>query len=999
MDPDAPSSSSNDLVHIGSKEVHVEPLPSNKEEGDNIEAESGENSIGDNRKEDPKPLSGDEASTKPDSKKEEKKRGAKDAANSLAFLILRKLVEEEKISEDTAKKYRLMYEKLNETVVDVFENETLLYNINSKQKRAFVGLRKGIEEKKKKLESLKGACEDANGRKNALRKEVDAKELDLKLVDSQLQNFLNQETDKQKQLEEMKKSKEAAAKPLIDDLNQKVRDSLEEIRMQKENTVKEKEAKELYLEEIEKLKQDIESLQKDKHEKRRKLAFEMRTPDKIRSEADAISRTRAKKEKENLLLIEEIKKLKELVKAKQDKRLRVKHEVNQHKQNQTRHRGALQVRRDELAEIEKNLEHCKQKRIEMMERIQSLKTEIEHQRNRARTFVNKEKQNKKIKNEEIRRGERLRRKLETILAIIPSLRDQRDLLARDITRTNKDIQTVSAEVKELMNDKDVLLFMHLEIEDADVVASEKLQEAVKKVREAKEKVEELQKREISLRRTISEWAAKRELQGRETSRAITKYREMTEMWKIKNMVNRDLEKQVLDLERTVKLRGEEYKRMRNIKEKCVNQVQISESTLNEVREKIQILQHEVQILHQETQVREVAYKEESRSHQILIHQRMHKREDRSKLKAEHKKLRQWQDHQLKEIASLNQIVNTLAKKAKAIKAKYAKAVEARNTSGIRVIDRADELSILDEKSKIQKSILAKGTDELRNRDALLENLNRELAEFSRTRAALLKRKPGQELWYATRKTLESSQRQLAQERRTVLDLSQALATPDRPKEDGSSRIKKLSGFDPDKQQLQTKIEVLEEKLQEKKERLVEKDLILHEVANMSNQLCKEAAENRTWTLELAKKINEYQAQIRQLTRSQKATVSELSMYQATALKLEQERKASVDMFEEARARMAQGEAPTDGAEGEWVRMIRERQRQKDILLSRKQQIRELMNARPDVIPSHAEQRSNAYISEELGIPKPYGHLAPFKPSVLGATMRHIRKGYGRKPDR
>jgi hypothetical protein len=39
----------------------------------------------------------------------------------------------------------------------------------------------------------------------------------------------------------------------------------------------------------------------------------------------------------------------------------------------------------------------------------------------------------------------------------------------------------------------------------------------------------------------------------------------------------------------------------------------------------------------------------------------------------------------------------------------------------------------------------------------------------------------------------------------------------------------------------------------------------------------------------------------------------------------------------------------------------------------------------------APPRPNAYIPEDLGIPKPYGHFTPFKPSAPGATMRHVRK--------
>jgi len=39
----------------------------------------------------------------------------------------------------------------------------------------------------------------------------------------------------------------------------------------------------------------------------------------------------------------------------------------------------------------------------------------------------------------------------------------------------------------------------------------------------------------------------------------------------------------------------------------------------------------------------------------------------------------------------------------------------------------------------------------------------------------------------------------------------------------------------------------------------------------------------------------------------------------------------------------------------------------------------------------AEARANAYIPDDVGIPKPYGGLAPFKPTAPGSSMRHIRK--------
>jgi hypothetical protein len=37
-----------------------------------------------------------------------------------------------------------------------------------------------------------------------------------------------------------------------------------------------------------------------------------------------------------------------------------------------------------------------------------------------------------------------------------------------------------------------------------------------------------------------------------------------------------------------------------------------------------------------------------------------------------------------------------------------------------------------------------------------------------------------------------------------------------------------------------------------------------------------------------------------------------------------------------------------------------------------------------------EPRPSAYIPDDIGIPKPYGSHAPFKPSESGSTIRHIK---------
>jgi hypothetical protein len=74
-------------------------------------------------------------------------------------------------------------------------------------------------------------------------------------------------------------------------------------------------------------------------------------------------------------------------------------------------------------------------------------------------------------------------------------------------------------------------------------------------------------------------------------------------------------------------------------------------------------------------------------------------------------------------------------------------------------------------------------------------------------------------------------------------------------------------------------------------------------------------------------------------------------------------------------------------------MERDRVRRQEAMMERKQsgEAVEASSAMPGLTRTTAEPRPNAYIPEEVGIPKPYGQLAPFKPSQTGSTMRHTRK--------
>ena len=128
----------------------------------------------------------------------------------------------------------------------------------------------------------------------------------------------------------------------------------------------------------------------------------------------------------------------------------------------------------------------------------------------------------------------------------------------------------------------------------------------------------------------------------------------------------------------------------------------------------------------------------------------------------------------------------------------------------------------------------------------------------------------------------SLQQELAMEREMTELLCRDLETPK-----NLDRWREIPGDEPDVEQLDTRIHLLEERVNNKKEQLLEKELVLEEVTSLSDKLRKQASEGRADTLRLAKRVNEFQSRIKDTTRKMMATVSELSMYQATAIKLQQ----------------------------------------------------------------------------------------------------------------
>jgi len=196
--------------------------------------------------------------------------------------------------------------------------------------------------------------------------------------------------------------------------------------------------------------------------------------------------------------------------------------------------------------------------------------------------------------------------------------------------------------------------------------------------------------------------------------------------------------------------------------------------------------------------------------------------------------------------------------------------------------------------------------------------------------------------------------------------------------------------------LKMKEQELQQRLYVQQEKVLEKDLILNEVTELSERLQKQAASGRDYTLNMAKKVNTFQSTIKSTSKKMMATLSELSVVQANTLRLERDVSSVKEELSVAKENLAAGEEILPGADAEWEKIERNLQRRAENLQSLKSR-REGQVAANQIAATltrtTAEPRPNAYIpyGSELAIPKPYGGHAPLKPALETQAAKFYRK--------
>lgn len=566
-------------------------------------------------------------------------------------------------------------------------------------------------------------------------------------------------------------------------------------------------------------------------------------------------------------------------------------------------------------------------------------------------------------------------------SMLPTLEEQLRSVQLQLNTLSSEKNSKTKEVIKMKEEVDSFIADFLQQEGLEAGKKQELEKAVMEVDEAEAKVMQALAETKKQAKLLSVLSGQRDIKARDFARVDAKEKEARNAVKIKELNILDLTKRCTEISNRLKEFTALYDVVKNERNKYVSLLQGSTQATAEIKEKIRILNNEVEILGNESQAKDAALVKEKSSHQQAQNHRNTLRQDMNRLLSEYRAKQGQVEQQIMEIDKLNVVINNLEKDMLDLKSKYEKSVEERNVTGVQLIDRNDELCILYERSNQQNDALKVGELELIKKDWEFRQLRLQTEELKRQYVAAKHRLPERDVHV---KNIAELDVKLANERKKIDDLSAKLEDPA-----NGDRWRALEGDDPSTEQLLAKISILEDRLDQKREVLLEKELVLEEITNLTERLRKQAMGKRDSAKTLATELNGLQGKIRDTTKLMLATVSELSMYQATALRLQQEKTSREKLLEEAKWKLDHGEPPTDDAVKTWNRNERKRLANIETAIRREEELAEETDGKLGV-KTAAVPRPSAYIPDDMGIPKPYGRSAPFKPTEAGSTMRHIK---------
>eukprot|EP00753_Platysulcus_tardus_P014725 PLAT4437.6.p1 GENE.PLAT4437.6~~PLAT4437.6.p1 ORF type:complete len:966 (-),score=601.38 PLAT4437.6:117-3014(-) len=503
-------------------------------------------------------------------------------------------------------------------------------------------------------------------------------------------------------------------------------------------------------------------------------------------------------------------------------------EITQRESELAAKRKEVQEIRAEAARVAKLREHTQRK----MHAISVERASIDARRDELRSKVDS---TYAFIEEAKKDGEALRKSIDDMVR-------QREILNKNLVRADERTKRASDLVKIKLNTKKNLL---------NEIAG--YREHVKRQREMIEQLE-----------------VDAERYKTESDDASHKYFTALEEVKIQELQIAELQSKIVDSETKLKQQQNLYEAVRSDRNLYSKNLIEAQEEINEMGRKFTILTHQIEQLKEEITAKDHALVKEHFDHHKVEKEKEDLKAELVKIKKQILSSESIIQNQAAEIQKLSAIIQEAEEERQRQQKEYEAVVNERDILGTQLIRRNEELSMLYEKIKIQKSTLAKGEAQYRQRMTEIGEVGSRIKELQEELTISKQQVSNVD---ELRNEVFRLERELIQEKTKVRALTEEMERPLKV-----HRWRKLEGSDPKRFAMIKKIQALQKTLILKTEEVVEKDLLIQEKEKLYVELKNILA--RQPGPEVAEQLNVYQQNLRDKRKQMRAMKTELEMYKA-----------------------------------------------------------------------------------------------------------------------
>ena len=554
--------------------------------------------------------------------------------------------------------------------------------------------------------------------------------------------------------------------------------------------------------------------------------------------------------------------------------------------------------------------------------------------------------------------------------VVPQLETEVSQLRLDVKTTTRVAAERSAAIEAIRADIDAEMKAYITEESAGKTKGTAFETVYAEVAALEDIIRHLKKEEADRNKVERDVRTQVERLIKTTMLKREKHREQTELANGLDNELDDLKKQTKENERRHKSLVSLFHEVQSQRNKFAQLIEAGKQTKAETGEKLRVLANEIDILRGESGDKEIKLVHAHAQLTSAMTARDVLRQDINKRAMTFREGRDKIDEQMNEMEGLHTVADQGRKNQIRLTLKFEHETQRRDHAGLMLVERNDEVAALHERVNLQVEVGRRGEIELRNREDEIRAFAAEIRKHElsvEANASLASGVPG------LNAEIERLRKDLIVERRRVARLSAKAETPE-----NADRWRVLEGKDPGADELRAKLKDLKLAIEDKEDEIEENVLMLQELDSLVQRMTSEAASGRAESLELARTINDLVTKIQSAGDETKSTVSELALCQATSERLQLEAETLKRRLMEARERVARGEAPDDEAEKRWARELAGEA---------------FVDDEDDNRPG-ADARPNAYVptdEKSMGVPRPYGKFAPFKPTDVTGQLRHYRK--------